>query len=377
MSAPSASLRASVLRQVEYYFCDVALPYDEFLLGQYKEHGGIPVTTLADSPRIIKMLDPATAEERAALIAEVLEAESDTLKVVDGKITRLFPLPLEDEAAPRSVYISGAPKHLDGPALQAALAEGPSAASYLPIVSVHRLRDLQRDRSFSGQFFIECEDAEKAEALRSAADKSRCNVICQKAKLLVDFFAKQHESQLEQREKLAGKKRAREEKGDAGGTSAAAPPQAEETPEAKAEREAKEAAAKEAQAAEERKLVLRFEGAGEGAGREEVQAVMPKDVTVKYIDFSREGERVGHVRFESADGCTAALEALTATPPPVGDATPSWRMLTVEESAAYWASFHEKRREQQAHKKQNRGGGKGGKGKGGWGRGRGRGGGRR
>ena len=43
----------------------------------------------------------------------------------------------------------------------------------------------------------------------------------------------------------------------------------------------------------QRKLVLRFEGAGEGAGREEVQAVMPKDVTVKYIDFSRRERGLG------------------------------------------------------------------------------------
>merc|ERR1719502_1143422 len=108
------------------------------------------------------LLADLSHEERVALIAELVGGESDSLRVVDTKLARVYPLPDDDEAAQRSVYLGGCSKQLDVAALQAALAGSTASSTFLPIVSIRRLRDLQRDRSFSGQLFIECESVEKA-----------------------------------------------------------------------------------------------------------------------------------------------------------------------------------------------------------------------
>jgi hypothetical protein len=325
------------------------------------------------------MLEGLDAAGRQALIAEVVKAESDSVKIVDdAKVGRIYPLPADDPKVLCSVYLSGCAKELDEAAIRAQLegARAAHGATWLPIVSVRRLRDLQRDRAYSGQLIIECEDAEKADALLKAATRGGCGIANNKAKLLKDFFDKQHACALEQREKMAAKRAKRQrDGGDSGGGG----PPAEETPEQKAAREAEAAAMAEA----ERLLVIRFEGAGPDADREAVQALVEPHAKAAYINFSR-GEPCGHVRFETAASCKAVLDALgeggTAAGAALGgeDTKPTWRMLTPAESAEYWTTYRSKQKDAKRQRTGGRGGGgkggKGGKGKG-WG-GKGKGGGR-
>ena len=74
-------------------------------------------------------------------------------------------LPAEDPAAVLSVYIAGMPKDADEAKVTAMLTEAKQAHTYVPIVSVRRLRDLQKTRAFTGHVFVECKDATKAAAL--------------------------------------------------------------------------------------------------------------------------------------------------------------------------------------------------------------------
>ena len=50
-AAPASDLtaeqRASVLRQLEYYFCDLSFPFDDFLKTQAEEDGSIAASVLA------------------------------------------------------------------------------------------------------------------------------------------------------------------------------------------------------------------------------------------------------------------------------------------------------------------------------------------
>ena len=50
-AAPASDLtaeqRASVLRQLEYYFCDLSFPFDDFLKSQAEEDGSIAASVLA------------------------------------------------------------------------------------------------------------------------------------------------------------------------------------------------------------------------------------------------------------------------------------------------------------------------------------------
>ena len=114
---------------------------------------------------------------------------------------RRYPLPAEDPAATHSVYIAGMPKDADEAKVTAMLTEAKQAHTFVPIVSVRRLRDLQKTRAFTGHVFVECEDATKAAALAKACMHGA--VDCKKAKLLCEFFSSQATSIVDQRAKRA------------------------------------------------------------------------------------------------------------------------------------------------------------------------------
>ena len=377
-AAVDAKTRASLLRQLEYYFSDLSYPFDTFLQGHLDESGGVPVSILAGSPRVVSMTPTLATDQREDLML-ALAGESDDVVVVGGgkrSLARKWPLPADDPAAERSAYLSGVPKTADEEELRAMLGGCSAAASFAPILAIRRVRDVQRDRAFSGQIFVECESSERAAALVGAANKGKAGVTCTKAKLLRDFFDRQAETIREQKAKRANSGGGG---GTSGGTGAVSGTKraleggdaVELTEEERAQRDADEAA-----------VLLCFDGVGPTCDREALSAACAPHGKVAWVEYER-GASGGTIRFDKAEGCAAALAALGTSPPDLGGASPSWRAPTADESKAYWQAYRSRRAEQKdGQKRQRGGGGKGGGGKGGGKggggyRGRGRGGGRR
>jgi hypothetical protein len=102
--------KQNLLRQIEYYFSDISLPYDDFLKSQMDASGAIPVAVLASSPRVISMCEAVDLDlecDREAVLLEILK-ESDSVRVVeDTKLQRVWPMPDADPSAARSAYLSG------------------------------------------------------------------------------------------------------------------------------------------------------------------------------------------------------------------------------------------------------------------------------
>ena len=198
--------KQNLLRQIEYYFSDLSLPYDDFLKSQMDASGAIPVAVLASSPRVISMCEAVDLDlecDREAVLLEILK-ESDSVRVVeDTKLQRVWPMPDADPSAARSAYLSGVNRDWDEAKMRERLSASKDAESFLPVVSMRRLRDVQRDRAYTGQWYIECESEAKAAALVAAATKGSAGVPCNKAKHLQDFFDKQKETILEQKQKRA------------------------------------------------------------------------------------------------------------------------------------------------------------------------------
>ena len=98
----------SLLRQLEFYFCDLSFPFDEFLKGQAAEDGSIAASVIAASPRIVTLAPGLDAAAREALLLS-LAARSDSVLVAasGAHFKRRYPLPAEDPAAAHSVYIAG------------------------------------------------------------------------------------------------------------------------------------------------------------------------------------------------------------------------------------------------------------------------------
>ena len=90
-------------------------------------------------------------------------------------------------------------------------------------------------------------------------------------------------------------------------------------------------------------IMLKFDGASADTKREDISSLCAPYGSVAYVDF-RFGETSGHVRFRSAEGATAALAALSGGTLEVGGATPSWRVLTLEEEEAYKEAVQSRKR---------------------------------
>ncbi|KAJ8599333.1 hypothetical protein CTAYLR_005369 [Chrysophaeum taylorii] len=144
--------RAQVLRQVEYYFCDENLPYDQFLLRHADPSGAIESSVLANSNRIVEYLPSMSPTERAKVVFDV-GARSDSIQQVgDSKLSRRRPLPLDDPAASRSVY--------------ARFSKASIHESRTFTIPHRKLREHRETRDFTGEVIFEFET-------RAASDVSQ------------------------------------------------------------------------------------------------------------------------------------------------------------------------------------------------------------
>ena len=79
-TAPSAPDEMKLLRQLEYYFSDVAYPFDEFLQGKADDKNMVPALVLAGSPKIVSMTAGMDADGRATRLL-ALAPRSDSVVV--------------------------------------------------------------------------------------------------------------------------------------------------------------------------------------------------------------------------------------------------------------------------------------------------------
>lgn len=75
------SLRASILKQIEYYFSDENLHNDRYLIGLMDDQGWVPISTVADFKRVKRM------STDIPFIVDVLQ-NSDNVEVQDDKIRK-------------------------------------------------------------------------------------------------------------------------------------------------------------------------------------------------------------------------------------------------------------------------------------------------
>ena len=90
-------------------------------------------------------------------------------------------------------------------------------------------------------------------------------------------------------------------------------------------------------------VVLRFEGASENTNRNDLLAACSQGGgDVAFVDF-RFGDTSGAVRFKTAEGCQAALQALQGGAVEISGQVPSWRLLSEEEEDAYRSAVQAKK----------------------------------
>jgi hypothetical protein len=165
-----ADKQDALLRQLEYYLSDVSLPFDTFLAEEMKRDDSdstvsIAAETLAGFPRVAQLCAGLSESERAAEL-RLAAAKSDSVRACDdGRIGRRYPLPADDAAADRTVYLTNFPPSTSEETVKSAVGEWANGA--VP-ERVRLLRDL-KDRSLSGSCHVRFADAAAAAALLAAA----------------------------------------------------------------------------------------------------------------------------------------------------------------------------------------------------------------
>jgi hypothetical protein len=166
----TAEKQDALLRQLEYYLSDASLPFDTFLAKEMKRDESdatvsIAAETLAGFPRVAQLCPGLSESERAAEL-RLAAAKSDSVRACeDGRIGRRHPLPADDPAADRSVYLTGFPASTSEETVRSAVG---GWAGEAVVEQVRLLRDL-KDRKLSGACHVQFADADAAAALLAAA----------------------------------------------------------------------------------------------------------------------------------------------------------------------------------------------------------------
>ena len=303
MTTLTTAQQQSLLRQLEYYFSDESFSFDDFLQSEADASGAVPVATLAAFPRIVGMLPDHTDEQRQAELLTAAALSDSVVVTGESHIKRLFPLPQDDPAADRSLFLSGFRKGVPEAEVRAAIAAHASAETFGPILSVRRLRDLRRDRSFSGLAFVEFEKEDGAAAAAAAAEAGE--VRLPSGKPLKGMLLSRHYAL--QAEITETRRRQRDES---------------KLPEGK---------------------VLKVSGLRAGTGREALSTLLEAHAEVAYVDVPRGGATDGFVRFRTAQAAAAALAALSSAAEAAGgaaepDAPLAWSLLEGGALEEYWAT---------------------------------------
>ncbi|KAH8075034.1 hypothetical protein JL721_1020 [Aureococcus anophagefferens] len=309
--------RDDCLRQLEFYLCDINLPYDAFLKGEMGADGSLACETVANSGRIKQYAPLLTPKQRA----------------------RAYPLPADDEKKPVCVYARLAPTETareylgDDDAFERALrgAPAPSRARRLGAAPPGPAEDARPH----GEVVVELEDEAKATALLAVLTEAtrldgrklvtdRPDVAVAAASTAADFYD-QFGADCEAFA-AEGKRRAAERTNGGSGQ--------------KRPRESVERASG---------LVLAFDGAKEDCDREALEAACAAHGKVAFVGFQR-GAESGTVRFDDAAAAPARRRAGRAR-------QRTWRLLEGAEEADYWRDVDD-----YLERKRARAGGKGGKG---------------
>ncbi|CAO1613455.1 unnamed protein product [Jaminaea pallidilutea] len=143
---------AKLLKQVEFYFSDINLPYDKFLWTlTRKDDGWVPLSTLASFKRMRPLREALTEEG----ILQLLQAQTKLLEVdAEGsRIRRKVPIERPTDSYERSIYAKGFPEETES------LAEEIKVffAEHCGHVNNVRLRrdDKEAGKPFKGSVFVE------------------------------------------------------------------------------------------------------------------------------------------------------------------------------------------------------------------------------
>lgn len=144
-------MASELLRQLEFYFCDLNLIQDKFLKGVIETSDGwVPVDTVANFSRVLEL-----TKERDEVVKAIKESQELELSEDGNSLKRKTPLPTLEEINSRSVFVKGFP-------VEATLDEIKTFFNKTaPVTCIRQVLKRKDDKlHFSGNLFVEFETPE-------------------------------------------------------------------------------------------------------------------------------------------------------------------------------------------------------------------------
>lgn len=349
----------AVQRQLEYYFSDSNLPRDRFLLAKTEENpdGYVPLCVLLTFNRLKQL--GVTSEE--TLAAALKSSTLLSLNDANTQVRRTNPLPEKSLFPTRAVHVKGWTPGGPEPDLDYLRQLFEPSGSVLS-VQVRRWKDESGARHFKGSLFVEMANPEAAE--RVAAEEYLVDVEVDgqvetkslTAQHYFDWVERKKKERQERSAKLKLKygnskvkspvKPSKDEADENIGGKTVSCVKFETGPATKSESALEDdqdenlksevkLESKVSQRTFTPGLVLRFEGVGDDATREDIRESLEEYGTIAFVDFST-GQTEGNVRFSTPDETKRAFEGLSNSEKLVAGKKPTVRILDADDEKEYW-----------------------------------------
>jgi len=188
-------LKARILKQVEFYFCDSNIVNDKFMKGEVakNEEGWVEIKVIASFKRMKALT------EDLEVVAAALRGSKVLLKVSeDGtKVKRTSPIPESFDSAPMTVRVKNIPTTASLDAIEEFL-----QSRVAPEGNVRRVKKLfnRKTKEFIGKAFVEFDSEETAKAQHNVVavaegeefpeeQKTTSDVVFQEAKLVIEHLS--------------------------------------------------------------------------------------------------------------------------------------------------------------------------------------------
>ncbi|KYM96963.1 PREDICTED: la protein homolog [Cyphomyrmex costatus] len=313
---PSEVLLAKIRAQVEYYFGNVNMQRDKFLIDQTKlDEGWVPMTVMLN----FKML--ASLSKNVDVILKALET-SDLMEISEDrkKIRRSpkHPLPEYNEGyrkaqEARTVYVKGFPFTDTTIEKLKAFFE-----PYKPFETIVMRKYLDKDKvfKFKGSIFVQFETFDTAKAFMNIESVKYGDTELIR-KWAADYYVEKAQEKEERRKKKEKPKKST----------------TEET------KETEDDEAEQTSAGTDNKLpkgsIIYFSGVSKTCTREDVKECLDKfDADIAYIDFQR-GHTEGWVRLQGENAAKPLLEKTNEGKVVIQDIEVTCKMLEGEEEDKY------------------------------------------
>ncbi|XP_071553477.1 la protein homolog isoform X2 [Temnothorax nylanderi] len=316
---PSEDLLTKIKAQVEYYFGNVNMQRDKFLIEQTKlDEGWIPMTVMLNFKMLASLTKDVDVILKALETSDLMEISEDKKKI---RRSPKHPLPEYNEGyrkaqEARTVYVKGFP--LTDTTIDKLKAFFEPYKPFETIV-MRKYQDKDKVFKFKGSVFVQFETVDVADAFMKAE-----SVKYEDTELLrkwaADYNAGKAQEKEERRKKKADKTKKTTEQKETEGD--------EEQP-----------------AATDNKLpkgsIIFFSGVSKTCTREDIKECLDKfDADIAYIDFQR-GHTEGWVRLQGENAAKPVLDKTDKGKVVIQDIKVTCKILEGEEEDKYLAKVME------------------------------------